>query len=504
MPNTQPRSSSAAKMPEDGGYNCLVEIIHRSWISPSQHSVPGSIHHLPLSFFDIPWLLCPPMQRLIFYDLPQYSLLRFTETAIPCLKRSLAIALRGFRPLAGCLVSPQPPGKPHIIFSSGDSVPFTAATSRGDFDELTSDRPQAALLVQHLLPPLPPPAVKDDGTRVAALMAVQMTLFPNSGICIGVQFNHVTADGMAFHMFMKKWASSCKEELLRLGSKEDANYNNGITIGVDKSLSAPVLDRGVVKDQRGLEPILLNQWFSMSSTWKDNNPTPISPSLYAHDKLRATFTMSRSHIDRLKSRITSNGIWDPAQHVSSFVATCAFIWPILSKSREVVHPEISSSRVYHFNFVADCRGRLGYPIPETYFGNCLDICFVVLDREELMGRQGMMAAARAIDASVKKLDMEGGPLRAAEKWLSDWGVTAGSGQLMVVAGSTRLRVYETNFGWGRPRKSLVVQVDTSEGVVSLAESRKGEGGVEVGLALRRASMDAFCDMFEQSLSSFCG
>lgn len=167
--NPQARSTKPVDMAEDGG--CSIEIIDRSQISLPPSSVPNSL--IPLSFFDIPWLLCCPMQRLIFYDLPQYSLFRFTETAIPSLKRSLSVALQKFFPLAGGLACPPPPGKPHIIYSNGDSVPFTAAVSAGDFDELTSDHPQAAPLVHHLLPPLPPQVVKD-GTLVAPLLAVQV------------------------------------------------------------------------------------------------------------------------------------------------------------------------------------------------------------------------------------------------------------------------------------------------------------------------------------------
>lgn len=291
---------------------------------------------------------------------------------------------------------------------------------------------------------------------------------------------------MAFHHFMKTWASICREAL------------GGDAIGIEKLV--PVVDRSVVKDLKALEPILLKEWFGMVSTWKDNILNP-SPSLYV-DKLRSTFTLSRSHIDRLKSWILSR--IEGLSHVSAFVATCAFIWPILIRSREIGKTKVSNSDVYHFCFLVDCRGRLGYPIPETYFGNCLDICFVALKREELVGRQGMVAAARVIGARVKDLEMEGGPLRAAERWLLDWGEVSGSGRLVVVAGSTRLRVYETDFGWGRPRKSLVVHVDRSEETISLTEGREEEGGVEVGLALGKASMDAFRVMFEQSLSSFCG
>uniref|UniRef100_A0A0E0G6P3 Uncharacterized protein n=1 Tax=Oryza nivara TaxID=4536 RepID=A0A0E0G6P3_ORYNI len=59
-----------------------------------------------------------------------------------------------------------------------------------------------------------------------------------------------------------------------------------------------------------------------------------------------------------------------------------------------------------------------------------------------------------------------------------------------VAGSTRFRVYDVDFGFGRPAKVEIVSV-AKTGAVSAAEDRSGAGGIEVGIALLPERMDTF-------------
>jgi hypothetical protein len=67
-----------------------------------------------------------------------------------------------------------------------------------------------------------------------------------------------------------------------------------------------------------------------------------------------------------------------------------------------------------------------------------------------------------------------------------------------VAGSNRFGVYETDFGWGRPKKVEIVSVDRGL-TIGLAESKDGNGGVEVGLVLNKHVMDLFSNLFLEGL-----
>ncbi|XP_018720913.2 coumaroyl-CoA:anthocyanidin 3-O-glucoside-6''-O-coumaroyltransferase 1 isoform X1 [Eucalyptus grandis] len=223
-----------------------VKILHRYDISPPPDSVPATT--LPLAFLDIPWLLCCPMQRLFFYDFPE-SPSSFAQTTLPLLVRSLSLCLRHFFPFAASLVLPlAPPQKPHILYSNGDSLSFTVAESAANFAELISDELHGATLIHPLVPQLAPPCASD-GARIGPVMAIQVTLFSNKGICIGVQFLHVVADGRSFTHFMNSWAS--------------IHRSGGDPTCIDSDDLSPFHDRGVIKDPNGLEPILLKDWWSL-------------------------------------------------------------------------------------------------------------------------------------------------------------------------------------------------------------------------------------------------
>ncbi|KEH39032.1 putative transferase [Medicago truncatula] len=70
----------------------------------------------------------------------------------------------------------------------------------------------------------------------------------------------------------------------------------------------------------------------------------------------------------------------------------------------------------------------------------------------------------------------------------------------VIAGSPNLAVYETDFGWGKPKKSDAVHLDSS-GSISLSDCRGGGGGIKVGLTLERSRMINFINIFQEQLDN---
>ncbi|CAL0326182.1 unnamed protein product [Lupinus luteus] len=366
---------------------------------------------------------------------------------IPILKHSLSLTLQHFFPLAATLLSPPKPHKPHILYVDGDSIPFIVAKSTSSFTQLVSHTSKNVKDLHPLVPKLPKSRSLEDGTSLLSLLSIQVTLLSNSGFSICVNFNHVVADGKAFHHFMKSWSSLCR-------TKGDLTSLKGLL---------PFHDRAMIVDPKNLELCFLNEFWNWPSEQREktkNDPL--------EDKVRGTFILSHEQVQKVRKWVSTKSEQN------------------IAKDNEC-HEK--SDEVYNFAFPVDCRNRFGFPIPSTYFGNCLISHSVALKRDALVEENGVLEAIKAIGNKVKELEF--GVMEGAEKWISNYRESRKLEQRrLTVAGSTRLGVYETDFGWGRPLKSEVVHIDAS-GSISLSDCRNKEGEVEVGLALGRAQMNDF-------------
>ncbi|CAN1844038.1 Coumaroyl-CoA:anthocyanidin 3-O-glucoside-6''-O-coumaroyltransferase 1 [Linum perenne] len=460
-------------------YSAAVKTVDHFQISPPPGSVPATT--IPLTVFDVPWLLCHQVQRVFFYNHP-ISTLQFQNSVIPKLTSSLSAALRYFYPFAGRLISAPRPIKPYILYSDGDSVSFTVAESTTlDFNQAASDSPNDVELLHPLLPKLPPPESKPDGTTVSNLLALKVTLFPGSGFCIGFEFRHVAADGIAFNHFVKSWAAISK--------------SGGAVDNIESS--APCHDKELIKENRVLEDAFLDSFWSFKSPWDELDENSFHDNLI--DKVRATFVIDGEDISMLKKIVKASSFVVKTVKASSFVVASALVWINLTKSQADDDNKIDDDEIYTFFFLADCRGRIEPKVPTTYFGNCLVGVNVLLKRRDLVGDGGFAIAAEKIAAAIEEMGREG-PLRDAEHWFKDYGKEAERLEKSVtIAGSPKLRVYETDFGWGRPRKSEPVHIDFS-GSIYFSDAKDVErGGIEFGLALKKEEMDVFIVGFEQQL-----
>ncbi|KAK8558688.1 hypothetical protein V6N13_098333 [Hibiscus sabdariffa] len=462
-----------------------LKVLESGYVSPPPGSIPTT--SLRLTFFDLLWLPSSNIQRLFFYEFP-YPTSHFMETILPLLKHSLSLTLRHFIPFAANIVCPPPPGKPYIRYKDGDSVAFTVVESPADFHRLIANYPRDVRLLHPFAPRLPttPPA-EEEGARVIPSVAFRVTVFPNAGVCIGSNYCHVIGDGKTFMHFMRTW------------SYVYAAAGGGDLPCLEKP-SLPSLNRDVIKDPIGVESFLLevyHDWLSSSS--HNTLPTDVGSAI---TKVRATFVLCRADVERLKQMVKSqckNEADSDQFHVSNFVVTCSLIWVSLIKSKESLIKNSSlddNDEFYYFLFSFDCRNRLEFPIPEAYFGNCIKPGIAEMKKTELIGENGIVLAAKAIGGKVKEMGKSG--ISGALNWIPDIVERNKTGRLIGVAGSPKLRVYDTEFGWGRPRKVEVVHIESSK-AISLAEYRDEDGGIEVGVALNSNQMDEFVAIFQQSL-----
>ncbi|KAF4385568.1 hypothetical protein F8388_010124 [Cannabis sativa] len=105
-----------------------------------------------------------------------------------------------FLPLAGKLTWPPTSPRPTILYKPGDSVSFTLAEFNVEFHHFTRKHIHGAAESRPLIPNL---IINDVSSSI---MALQITLFPNIGLCIGATFHHAVLDGKSSAMFMKSWA----------------------------------------------------------------------------------------------------------------------------------------------------------------------------------------------------------------------------------------------------------------------------------------------------------
>ncbi|KAJ7981948.1 Anthocyanin 5-aromatic acyltransferase [Quillaja saponaria] len=466
-----------------------MKVLDHCQVSPPAGSVPTT--SLPLNFFDIKWLLKPkntPIQRFYLYEFP-HPTHHFMQTVLPILKQSLSLTLQHLYPCASNLVCPPQPNKPHILYVDDESsVNFTVSEwSNANFEQLIADYPREVSIYHPFVSSLPPTRTLEDGTRLIPLMSVHVTVIPNFGfgICIGIQ--HVCTDGKGFLNLMKLWSSICKtrgEYLSKLGKD-----------------SMPFHDRSVVKDPDGLELTFLKEfWNRAESDQKEDDTGGIHFTAAHHDKVRATFVLTKDHIQKLKQLVSLICKKEELEklHLSTFVVTSALIWICMVKSKEKETTSDEEDEVYHLTFGVDCRNHCGSSL--AYFGNCVAPCYVPLKKSQILGENGIVEAAKAIGEKVVESKTN------ALTWLNKRttnGTKVEYSNKIPMAGSPKLGGYETDFGWGRPLKLEAVHIDEADSV-SLAESRDEEGGVEIGVVLGRTPMNDFNSILGHYLNIFTG
>ncbi|CAN1181017.1 Phenolic glucoside malonyltransferase 1 [Linum perenne] len=112
----------------------------------------------------------------------------------------------------------------------------------------------------------------------------------------------------------------------------------------------------------------------------------------------------------------------------------------------------------------------------------------------MVGEDGFVIFAREIEDKIKEKKEEldgGGVLRGDEKWISETTKMANKGRVAIVGGSSRMRGYERDFGFGRPEKSDLVMLGVSV-LINLSDGRdEKKGGIEFGLLLSQSKLEAF-------------
>ncbi|PIA36388.1 hypothetical protein AQUCO_03400344v1 [Aquilegia coerulea] len=467
----------------------MVKVLEECRISPPAGSV--STTSLPLTFFDLIFLKIPPVQRLFFFEF-NHPKTHFMTTILPNIKHSLSLALQPFYPLAGHITWPQESDIPEILYTDGDSICLTVAESDNDFYHLSGNHPRDANEFYPLVPNFEQIQSSD---KLVPILALKITLFPDKGLCIGVTINHIAADGRTSNQFMKTWAS-----ISRL-------HGHGHNTSLPTELTQPLYDRTIINHPKEIEQIRLDILAKVRATKNAStfSAAPLVP--VSAGSVRATFVMGRSDVIKLKQWILTrlhNEKQIPAQlHLSTFVVTCAYVWVCLVKARignkYVANVSETEDQKEYFAFAMDCRDQLSPPVPVTYFGNCLGFCMATSNRKDLIQEDGIATAAELLG---KTIQIARDPATVwelmARRFSNIFSIDL---QCVVsIAGSPKLNVYKTDFGWGKPNKVEVISIEGT-GAISISEHTKEEGALEVGLVRNKKEMDAFSSLFLNHINS---
>ncbi|XP_058736448.1 phenolic glucoside malonyltransferase 1-like [Vicia villosa] len=466
----------------------------------------ASQHSLPLTFFDLFWLRFHPVERIFFYTLPnsQSHPSFFFQTIVPNLKSSLSLTLQHFLPLAGKIVWPSDSPKPFVQFNPDeDGVSLTIAhcdEHEHDDDDhrvfnklLEYNSPQEVSLSRYFVPHL------DSTDSFASIISIQVTFFPKSGFSIGISSHHAVLDGKSSTMFIKAWASTCK-------SLEETQSSPSLKPSLE-----PFFGREVINDPNDLESLFINIWHEISYKIDPNNSTKqrslqimLKSTASQHNLVRATFELKRVDLEKLNKRVLSK--WNIVEKepkmetskpkkLSTFVLTCAYVFVCIAKANQQAKKD--KEEKFACGFSVDCRARLDPPIAQNYFGNCVNTHIVETEYENFTHEDGLVIVAKKIYGKIKKMDE--GVLEGMETLIYRLMAMKREGiQTLGVAGSTRLGVYEIDFGFGRPEKVEIASIDRGL-TIGLAESKDLKGGVEVGLVLDKHVMGEFHSLFHEGL-----
>ncbi|KAJ0962594.1 hypothetical protein J5N97_027716 [Dioscorea zingiberensis] len=443
-----------------------LKVLEQSSVSPPNSSVPET--SIPLSFCDLMWLNLNHVERIFFYSIPTISTSHFIKHLLPPLKTSLSLTLQHFFPLAGHVIfSPDSDSKFHYHYNDGDSISFTVAESDRDFTHLAGDDARSVIELESLVPALA--AVSADATP---LMAVLVTVFPSQGVCLGLTINHGACDGSSAANFLKSWAATCKSGAASAVLSTTPLFDRSLFV-YPKELHAPSLE------------------FAM----KSRELHSVTPSIHTtdHDLAKtdmviASFWLTRDQIEKLKRWISEEK--KVGVHCSTFVVACAYVWTCQVRARGS-----PTNQVAWLGFPVNARGRLRPPVPEGYFGNCLGVCLSNVEVGELVKEDGLRVAAEVLGREVDGLG--DGVLGDVDAWV-EMGKVFKDERPLSVSGSPGFRVYDSDFGWGRPVKVEVVSLRNTTGAMSISEGKDG-GGIGIGLAAPKMEMERFSFEFAQGL-----
>ncbi|KAE8715004.1 putative HXXXD-type acyl-transferase family protein [Hibiscus syriacus] len=225
--------------------------------------------------------------------------------------------------------------------------------------------------------------------------------------------------------------------------------------------------------------------------WPSNAPKPsisYTPGDGFHSQLlNPMLTLTFFQAMESTMLLTQHAVLD-GKTTTMFIKSWAYICKQGNPQNSTLPPELTP--VLDRSVLKDTGG-----LDMIYLKNWFDN---IAKARDFLDENGFVFGVQKVSSLVKQVK-EQGVLEGMEKKLSLLlgffeRLATNPIQVISVAGSPGFGVYGSDFGWGKPVKVDIVSIDKNE-AVSLAESRDGSSGVEIGLALKKHEMERFSSLF---------
>lgn len=431
---------------ENGGVS-KVKIINKTNVLPSKKLGRKEI---PLTTFDLPYVTFYYNQKLLLYKGAE------SEGVVEKLKEGLAVVLDEFYPLAGKLAKDEE-GVLKVEYDDDENVGveiIEAVAEDIDVDELSKD--EASSMLPEVIPYTN--VMNLEGLH-RPLLIVQITKLKD-GIAIGCAFNHAVLDGTATWHFMSSWAEICR---------------GASTISV-----SPLHDRAKARNTR----VILD--LPESAEAHENAGQPNADAKPAPRLREKIFRFSETAISKIKAQVNSTpSEGDASKSFSTFQSIGVHVWQAVSRSRNLKPEDYTVFAIF-----MDCRKRIDPPVPENYFGNLIHAVFTVTAIGLLLGNPPEFSA-EMLKKVIQSHDSEAINKRNDE-WESapklfrykDAGINP-----VAIGSSPRFKVYDIDFGFGKPEVVRSGSNNKFDGMVYLYQEKGGGKGIDVELTLEAEAME---------------
>ncbi|XP_031275723.1 BAHD acyltransferase DCR-like [Pistacia vera] len=416
-------------------------------VTGKTHVKPGKIigrRECQLITFDLPYLAFYYNQKLLLYNGNE----KF-DAMVEKLKDGLKVVLEEFYQLAGKLGKDEE-GVFRVEYDDemeGVEVSEAVAEEIG-VDDLTVEEGTNSL--KDLIP-------YNNILNLEGLhrppLAIQLTKLKD-GLAIGCAFNHAILDGTSTWHFMSSWAQICS--------------------GSPSISVPPFLERTKTRDTR----VKLD--LTLPPNPNADGEAKVDPQL--RERL---FKFSEEAIDKIKSKVNSNPPSDGSKPFSTFQSLSVHIWRHVTQARNLKPEDYTVFTVF-----ADCRKRVDPPMPESYFGNLIQAIFTVTAAGLLSGNPPEFGAGmiqKAIEMhNAKAIDERNKEWERAPKifQFKDAGVNC-----VAMGSSPRFKVYDVDFGWGKPESVRSGSNNRFDGMVYLYQGKSGGRSIDVEITLETGALE---------------